>query len=310
MVDQTEDEKTAAQKAQAAGLTFEEAPVVTPPPVVTPTIPEVSLPKEEPITPQENVAPHLLDVPHSMTKKPRRFKWLGTLIFVVLLFGLGIWLSSQLRVFVTPNTSVENFEGTISVSPLVFPTPLSSASASIATPSGAVNAWQTVSVSAIGLLLKSVTYQLPQIVVLPTCDGSGCPSSGTNLMGGTRFTVAARGKGERLPDFRKAILTDVNGKEFTMRQTRVGGKDVYEYIGDFVGRTGGGYQFTKMRGVLVPVTDAVSVEFNHFAPVGVVSDFAADDAVFDQIIASIKVPTAATLSPTIKPTVSATSSGN
>lgn len=309
MVDQTEDEKTAAQKAQAAGLTFEEAPVVTPPSVVTPTMPESS-PKEEPITSQENIAPHLLDVPHSVTKKPRRFKWLGTLIFVALLFGLGIWLSSQLRVFVTPDASLENFEVTIPSSPLLFPTPVSSASASTATPSGTVNAWQTVSVSAIGLLLKSVTYQLPQIVVLPTCDGSGCPSSGTNLIGGTRFTVAARGKGERLPDFRGAILTDVNGKEFTMRQTRVGGKDVYEYMGDFVGRTGGGYQFTKMRGVLVPVTDAVSVEFNHFAPMGVVSDFASDDAVFDQIIASIKLPISMTLSPTIKPTASATSSGN
>ena len=176
--------------------------------------------------------------------------------------------------------------------------------------SGEIRDWQTVSVSAVGLLLQSVTYQLPQSVTLPVCDGSGCPSSGTNLSGGTRFTVAARGKGERLPDFRGAILTDANGKEFTMRQTSVGGKDVYEYIGDFTGRTGGGYQFTKMRGVLVPVSDTVSIEFNHFVPAATVSDFAADDEVFDQIIASVKIPTTASLTPTLKPALPSTSSGN
>ena len=225
---------------------------------------------------------HLLDVPHSVVKKPRRFKWVGNLMFVCLLFGLGIWLSSQLRFFVAEDVVSENTESTISPTPFLFASPTVAA--------GEINKTQTVTVSAIGSLLHSVTYQLPQSILLPVCDGATCPSSGTNLFGGTRFTAAARGKGERLPDFRGAILTDANGKEFTMRQTRVGGKDVYEYIGDFVGRTGGGYQFTKMRGVLVPVTDTVSVEFNHFSPAGVVSDFAADDRVFDQIISSVKLP--------------------
>lgn len=276
MIDEIEN-KTPAQKAVDAGLTFEETPEI--------------------VSPQA-------------AKKPRRFKWVGNLIFVLLLFGLGIWLSSQLRFFVSPETSTDISLDTISPSPILLETPTDSAGVKTASTSGSRANWQTISVSAIGTVLKSVTYQLPQAVLQPTCDGGGCPSSGTNLLGGTRFTVAARGKGERLPDFRGAILTDVNGKEFTMRQTRVGGKDVYEYDGDFIGKTGGGYQFTKMRGVLVPISDTLSVEFNHFASSGVLTDFAADDIVFDQIIASVKAPAFISLSPMIKPTSSASQSAN
>lgn len=282
MADTIEEEKTPAQKAVEAGLHFEEAPEFTPSQATDTKTTVVSQ-----SAPQE-VAKHLLDVPKEPAKKPRR-KRLGTFIFIALLFGLGIWLSSQLRLFVVPETTLENTDETLSLTPSEPPL-ISSSSASIASQSGVINDWQTVTVSAVGSLLQSVTYQLPQSVELPICDGSGCPSSGTNLSGGTRFTVAARGKGERLPDFRGAILTDANGKEFIMRQTSVGGKDVYEYIGDFVGRTGGGYQFTKMRGVLVPISDTISIEFNHFAPAATVSDFAADDEVFDQIISSVTLP--------------------
>lgn len=285
MEDQVEGEKTPAQKAQEAGLTFEETPVIGESPKLV-----------EP--------PHLLDVPQQTVKKPRRLRWVGNLIFVILLFGLGIWLSSQLRFFVTEDVVTENGEESL----IITPTTTLSVTPKIAL--GDENKTQTVNVSAIGSVLRSVTYQLPQSVLRPTCDGSGCASSGTNLSGGTRFTVAARGKGERLPDFRGAILTDVNGKEFTMRQTMVGGKNVYEYIGDFTGRTGGGYQFTKMRGVLVPITDSLSVEFNHFAPFGVVTDFVADDVLFEKIIASVNIPAIVALTPTLKPTTTATSSGN
>lgn len=282
MADTINEEKTPAQKAVEAGLHFEEAPELTPSqaPDIKTTVVSQSAPQEP--------AKHLLDVSKEPVKKSHR-KRLGTLIFITLLFGLGVWLSSQLRLFVVPQTTLENVDEIQSFTPSA-PALISSPSASIASRSGEIRDWQTATVSAIGLLLQSVTYQLPQSVTLPVCDGSGCPSSGTNLSGGTRFTVAARGKGERLPDFRGAILTDANGKEFTMRQTSVGGKDVYEYIGDFTGRTGGGYQFTKMRGVLVPVSDTVSIEFNHFAPAATVSDFAADDQVFDQIISSVKLP--------------------
>lgn len=282
MADTINEEKTPVQKAVEAGLHFEEAPEFIPP-----QIPDTKTTVVSQSAPQAP-AKHLLDASKEPVKKSHRKK-LGTLIFIALLFGLGIWLSSQLRLFVVPQTALENADETQFLTPSV-PVLISSPSASIASQFAVIRDWQTVTVSAVGLLLRKVTYQLPQSVALPVCDGQGCPSSGTYLSFGTRFTVAARGKGERLPDFRGAILTDANGKEFTMRQTSVGGKDVYEYTGDFVGRTGGGYQFIKMRGVLVPVSDTVSIEFNHFAPAGTVSDFAADDEVFDQIISSVKLP--------------------
>ncbi|MEK7801314.1 MAG: hypothetical protein AAB276_02565, partial [Pseudomonadota bacterium] len=91
---------------------------------------------------------------------------------------------------------------------------------------------------------------------------------------------------------RGAILTDTTGKKFTMQQTTVGGKDVYEYIGNFAGSTSGGYSFTKMRGVLVPITTTTSVDFNHFAPTGITGDFGADDALFNEIVARLVVPVA------------------
>jgi hypothetical protein len=90
-----------------------------------------------------------------------------------------------------------------------------------------------------------------------------------------------------------------------MKQTVIGAQYVYEYVGDFTGRTGGGYTFTKMRGVLVPVSETLAVEFNHFASSGVATDFAADDKVFDDIIKTFKgnAPLA-TGTPIVKPTVS------
>jgi hypothetical protein len=212
------------------------------------------------------------------------FRFLGTLVFIVILFGLGIWLSSQLRsYFAGPLPEVAN-----SPTPVAYPT---SGRVPVASISATPAAWQTYQVvnGTTRAPITGFSYQLPGGVTAPVCDSGGCPSQGTNLPGGTRLTVAARGKGQVLPDFRGAILTDINGKEFVMKQAIVGGLPVYEYDGDFTGRTSGGYSFTKMRGVLVAVSDTFAVDFNHFAPVGSTSDFAADDRIFDQIIASIKM---------------------
>ena len=63
MVDTINEEKTAAQKAQEAGLTFEEAPVLPSSPTPTPTpTPTQSIPTAE--------SHHLLDAPHSIPKNP------------------------------------------------------------------------------------------------------------------------------------------------------------------------------------------------------------------------------------------------
>lgn len=246
-------------------------------------------------------------------EKPKRKLHAGTIIFVVLLFGLGVWLSSQIRSFFAPVISDE-----IAV-PTLFPTSGTEGITGDSLPSspsatGSASLSQTMEVIS-GTTKKAIpglSYQLPGLIKAPACDSAGCSSQGTNLPGGTRFTVAPRGQGQLLPDFRGAILTDAAGREFTMKQTVIGGISVYEYTGDFTGRTGGGYTFTAIRGVLVPVSETLAIEFNHFAPAGVITDFAKDDVLFNEIIGSFRgvpanVPTPTVQIPSAEPT--ATSGG-
>jgi len=233
----------------------------------------------------------------------------GTILFVVLLFGLGVWLSSQLRSFFSPVISNEAIIPTLAPFANLSPSasPLASSSG---TQPVSILAWRTMDIIS-GVTKKpidGISYQFPNTVSVPVCDSPNCASQGANLEGGTRFTVAARGKGQLLPDFRGAILTDAGGREFIMKQTMIGRHYVYEYIGDFTGRTGGGYTFTKMRGVLVPVSDSLAIEFNHFSPAGGITDFEADDALFDEVIKTFKGSVPITPSPTIKPTVNLPSS--
>jgi len=252
---------------------------------------------------QSDTKPASSDTP---PKKPDSKKHIGTVVFVVLLFGLGVWLSMQLRSFFAPSVSDE----------VVVPTPAPQASVTALpepslTPASASAAWVTYPVTsgASGKEIPGVSYDLPGGVSAPVCDGSRCPSRGTNLPGGTRFTVAARGKGQLLPDFRGAILTDATGKEFTMQQTTIGGVYAYEYVGNFTGRTGGGYTFTAMRGVQVPVNEDLAIEFNHFAPAGITTDFEKDDELFDEIVGSFVFVSTELIVPAVLPT-SATASGN
>ncbi len=308
-------------------LTYEETPIIDPktgsvaesaPSVasdVSSVIPEASRIFHPPGISQgpHEVMPQQPTMP-SMPKEKKKGH-IGTILFIVLLFGLGVWLSSQLRSFFAPAPTEE----------VAVPTSApaeSTASASVreASPSGAsLTGWVTYEVisGATKKPIAGVTYQLPDQVKAPGCDSSSCASSGTNLPGGTRFTVAARGKGQLLPDFRGAILTDATGKEFVMKQSVIGSYYIYEYTGDFTGRTGGGYTFTAIRGVLVPVSETLAVEFNHFAPTGISTDFSKDDALFNEIIATFAVAGGPVASPTARPVVStptstpiATSSGN
>ncbi|MEK7533339.1 MAG: hypothetical protein AAB542_02785, partial [Patescibacteria group bacterium] len=239
-----------------------------------------------------------------------------TVIFIILLFGLGVWLSSHIRSFFAPIIRDELVVPTTPPSENINPTITRESS-----PSGTTAAlsWQTYEVIS-GSTKKpvaGVTYKLPGSVKAPACDSQSCVSQGTNLPGGTRFTVAARGKGQLLPDFRGAILTDAAGREFTMKQGVFGGAYAYEYTGNFTGRTGGGYTFTQIRGVLMPVSETLAIEFNHFAPAGIATDFTKDDAVFDEIIKSFTATGISVTSPTARPTISvptmtpvASSSGN
>lgn len=226
----------------------------------------------------------------------------GTVLFIILLFGLGVWLSSQLRSFFAPTIREDLVVPTLpseSINPM---------SAFESSPSGTTPAssWQTYDVisGSTKKPITGVTYKLPSSVKAPVCDSQSCASQGTNLPGGTRFTVAARGKGQLLPDFRGAILTDAAGREFTMKQGVFGGAYAYEYTGNFTGRTGGGYTFTAIRGILMPVSETLAIEFNHFAPLGIATDFAKDDAVFDEIIKSFTATGISVASPTARPTIS------
>lgn len=299
---------------KSASLTYEETPIIEPvtdestsvhhadfndkAEDVVPEATRVFDPQQSDATEPPHV--HIPEKPYGDRPKPRGKLHAGTIIFVVLLFGLGIWLSSQIRSFFSPVVSDE-----VAV-PTLLPTPdtgivTNTSPSSSPSASGAASLWQTMEVisGATKKAISGISYQLPGSVKAPTCDSSGCSSQGANLPGGTRFTIAPRGKGQLLPDFRGAILTDAAGREFTMKQTIIGGAYVYEYTGNFTGRTGGGYTFTAIRGVLVPVSETLAIEFNHFAPAGIITDFAKDDALFNEIIASFKGASATMPTPTV-----------
>lgn len=316
------DESLKKDPQKSTPLAYEETPILEPIAEAGTSVPEqvsvaenedresvipeaTRLFNEKEVTVAEPPKAAIPEHPAAHDRPKRGSRHIGTILFVVILFGLGIWLSSQIRSFFTPLSSDEVIVPTSFPSPTAGSLPVSSAS-----PSGATSAqlWQTMEIIS-GVTKKAipgVSYQLPGSVKAPSCDSAGCSSQGTNLPGGTRFTVAPRGKGQLLPDFRGAILTDAAGREFTMKQTMFGGTYAYEYTGNFTGRTGGGYTFTAIRGVLMPVSDTLAIEFNHFSPAGITTDFSKDDALFNEIIGSFKgaavgVPTPSASSPTATP---------
>ncbi len=309
------------QREGSPDLNYEETPIIdTSSGEVVSEPPMTSKPRKEDVVPEAakvfqshptqadthtGEIRHEPAVAHTPPPKPRGAgRHIGTILFIVILFGLGMWLSSQLRSFFAtePGTEVPVPTQSPDTRPTVAPD-------NVSTPSAQANGWVEYRPIS-GVTRQPVTgiaIRLPSDVKTPVCDSGSCASQGTNLPGGTRLTVALRGRGQLLPDFRGAILTDASGKEFTMQQKTVGGLSVYEYTGNFTGSTGGGYSFTAMRGVLIPVSDTLAVELNHFAPTGTTSDFATDDALFERIVAtftgSVTAPTAtpAAASPTPTP---------
>jgi hypothetical protein len=244
------------------------------------------------------------------------------------LFGVGIGLSVVLRNFVaqqgaspklTPKpvqpTITKNVsqESSTAAMPQVSPTPTV-----LVDPYGS---WKTYAVLS-GVTkqpVSGVSLKLPSNVLAPVCDGVSCSSQGTYLPGGTRFTVAPRGKGQLLADYRGKIVSDAGGREFVTKPTTVAGKAALEYIGSFVGTTAGGYAFSQMHGVMIEVNEVFSLELNHFSPQGVAADFSQDDTLFTTIVnqlvfnsvAATPIPTkvppatptkAATISATVSPT--------
>lgn len=214
---------------------------------------------------------------------------LGYLILFILLFVLGIWLSTVVRQYLP------------SGQPAVVPTPSSGASLENArplTPDDPYAGWETHFIIS-GITREpvvNISFKLPPDVLAPICDGTGCPSQGTYLPGGTRLTVAARGAGQTLRDYRGAVVTDALGQPFVTKDATTAGKMGVTFSGAFNGTTVGGYAFSRMRGEMIPVSEVLSLEFNHFTPSGITADFDADDVVFEKILKTINLntPTATT----------------
>lgn len=217
------------------------------------------------------------------TPPKKRPGCLGLITKIVLFVGFivgGVWLSSNVRQFTTQKDRQDT------------PTPTVVRSLLVASPSAVpVNTWKTYDVIS-GTTKTSfggVTFKLPPDVLSPICDGTSCGSQGTYLPGGTRFTVAARGSGQTLADFRGTAIADTRGTTFTTKQTSVAGFPALEFSGSFAGGTVSGYSFTSMRGIMISLTSTTSLEINHFTPNGIVADFVSDDALFDEVLKTVIV---------------------
>jgi len=240
-----------------------------------------------PIEPMHEVSPDMAPSP-----KPKNsfFSILTTIIFFIILFIIGFWLSGYVRQYA--GTFFKGNEKQTTV-----PTPTPKVVGGILTPTTMVEpadaVWKTYQVLSgqTRLPYEGISYTLPPDVLSPICDGSTCRSQGTYLPGGTRFTVALRGEGQILPDFRKGAISDLKGIPFPVKEKMLKGYTVTEFSGTFVGTTVAGYVFTQMRGYMIPLTDTISMEINHFTPSGILTDFAADDIVFNSIVDSLILPT-------------------
>lgn len=248
-----------------------------------PPVPEGKVPQPIPIeeTPEITVENQPAPPPPTPSASPKTqnasfLPTLGALILFVGLFGVGVWLSSYIRQYF-PNGLVGLTLQEQEVVSVPTPTP---------TPKDPFADWKPYQVisGTTKLPIEGISFKLPKDVLAPICDTTTCMSQGTYLPGGTRFTVAARGVGQFLSDFRGSAISDVGGIVFTATDTVVSGNNAKVFTGTFSGKTVAGYGFSQMRGLMIEVTPTLSLELNHFTPTGVTADFTADDTLFDRIV--------------------------
>lgn len=299
-----DDESTSFEpKTPEPTITYEETPVITPipeqPPDTTPIeqMPDMSQ-KTEPVS-QESQLNTFSPAPK---KRSAKSFIKGLLIFGVL-FIVGYALSGVVQNLINSSSKKTTTKETIAPTPVptVLPTDMEATESGIAvltmptvkiTPmvQASPSAWKQynpVHGTTRGAI-STIQFSLPSTILAPICDGTSCGSQGTYLPGGTRLTIAPRGVGEVLPDYRGKIISDAAGKTLVTNETTIAGKKATEYTTDTTGSTAGGYAFTTMHGYMIEVTDTLSFEINHFSPSGVTADFAADDALFKSIVATIK----------------------
>ncbi len=285
-------ESTSDQAAKEKPLVYEETPVIESVPPMPESHDHASSTEYSEAVDALTHRPQLTS-PHELPTRTKSIRSEGkgilsgvSLLVFLLLFMVGVWISGAIRQFLPTNNSAIDSTS----SPVVPDTAIDSGTA----PSPQVDSlasWKSYDIIS-GITKKPVSgisFTLPPNVLAPVCDSSSCASQGTYLPGGTRFTVAARGSGQSLRDYRGTAISDSNGVTFTSKEVRIAGKNAMEFIGTFTGRTISGYAFTAMRGVMIPLTDSTSVEFNHFVPSGIVADFDSDDALFDTILSNIRI---------------------
>jgi len=277
------DDETVAtpnQQPQGQPLEYEETPIIPP------------IPEEQPTQ----------DAPLSAVPvKKSGFSFGGlikNIILFAILFGVGFYLSGYIRTWISTLS--------VSTSPKVAPTPVAMpndiAADFFATTSAEGTLipktvqWQkqTVLNGATRIAIPDVSYTLPDTMLAPLCDGASCASQGTYLPGGTRFTVAARGTGQALVDYRRKVISDAAGKPLVTKQTTIAGKTAVEFTSALSGTTVGGYVFTRIRGYMIELSPSLSLEINHFAPAGITTNFMEDDVLFDKIVQTLTFPGAVT----------------
>lgn len=262
-------EAVADASPQPKPLEYEETPLIEP-------IAELAPPHQAP----------------TLTPKRLSFgEFFGNFVLFIVLFAVGVGLSVFLRQYMSTNTLMQPTTNAPSTQLNTYPsTPTPSIYNSVPPssidPYASWNPYQVIS-GTTKQAIVGITFKLPTDILSPICDGASCASQGTYLPGGSRFTVAPRGVGQSLSDFRGKIVSDLAGRSFQVKTVSVAGKNAVEFSGLFTGTTIGGYSFSQMRGVMVEVSDTLSVEFNHFTPAGVNADFTTDDALFDTILKTV-----------------------
>lgn len=265
-----------------------ELPQITPQPELPNPITQPAV--ESPLKTEELLPPHTASGPMDPPSSRGRLNVITNSFIVVLLLLFGIAVGIGLRNFLLrPKDEIQTFPP---VTPSVSaPTPSQVSALSSENSATLSGSWRIYSVKngKTNTVIEGFTFELPEGVEGPVCDGVSCASQGTYLFGGTRFTIAPRGTGQVLPDYRGSGIADVSGRNFTQAEVTIAGRNSIGFSGDFNGTTAGGYQFTRMRGVMIPLSDTLSVEVNHFSPQGIKSDFAEDDRIFEEILSRIHI---------------------